>query len=93
MQDLNVFSAAFRRLLFAPGFSRWGRGISSQGSSRLQPGFSTRFSKAEDKGKAEACREAALKRAIPRGEGEPCSHRLKPGARKCALKRAETIKR
>jgi hypothetical protein len=31
--------------------------------SRLQPGFSIRFSKGGDKGKAEACREAALKRA------------------------------
>jgi hypothetical protein len=26
MKDLNVFSAAFRRLLFAPGFSRWEKG-------------------------------------------------------------------
>jgi hypothetical protein len=63
MQDLGVFSAVFRRLLFAPGFSRWERGILSQEQSRLQPGFSTRFSKGGDKGKAEACREATLKRA------------------------------
>jgi hypothetical protein len=28
----------------------------------MKPGFSTRFSKGGDKGKAEACREAALKR-------------------------------
>jgi hypothetical protein len=93
MQDLSVFSAAFRRLLLAPGFSRWDKRVFPLKSSRLQPGFSIRFSKGGDKGKAEACREAALKRAIPRGEGEPCSHRLKPGARKCALKRAETIER
>jgi hypothetical protein len=26
MQDLSVFSAVFRRLLFAPGFSRWEKG-------------------------------------------------------------------
>jgi hypothetical protein len=63
MQDLSVFSAVFRRLLFAPGFSRRGQGIFHQNPSRLQPGFSTRFSKGGDKGKAEASREAALKRA------------------------------
>jgi hypothetical protein len=66
MQDLNLFSAGFSRLLLAPGFSRWEKGISSQGPSRLQPGFSTRFSKRGDESRAEACREAALKRAIPR---------------------------
>jgi hypothetical protein len=38
-------------------------GILSQEQSRLQPGFSIRFSKGGDKGKAEACREAMLKRA------------------------------
>ena len=93
MQHLSVFPAVFRRLLFAPGFSRWEKGMLSYKLSRLQPGFPTRFSKEHDATKAEACREAALKRAMHPCEGEPCSLRLKPGAKKCALKHAETIKR
>jgi hypothetical protein len=93
MQHLGVFLAVFRRLLFAPGFSRRGKGMLSRKLSRLQPGFSTRFSKELDETKAEACREAALKRAMPRRKGKPCPHRLKPGAKRCALKRAEITKR
>jgi hypothetical protein len=51
------------------GFSRREKGMLSYKLSRLQPGFSTRFSKGGAKHRAEACREAALKRAMPRGEG------------------------
>jgi len=45
MQHLSVFSAVFRRLLFAPGFSRREKGMLSYKLSRLQPGFSIRLSK------------------------------------------------
>jgi hypothetical protein len=61
VQDLSVFSAVFRRLLFAPGFSRWEKGNTLLRTKPASAGLLDPLQQRRGRSRAEARREVALK--------------------------------